>query len=97
MKILDKKFMAGETRYEVITETTYKTTRSKLHPREFLWAPNLCDCPRLRIGKSYVIMGFAQRHLERQSKLLVTPSAYVRRFSDKQHQRMLTMQEYVKC
>jgi hypothetical protein len=97
MKIVDKTSVEGQTRYQVKTEFTYKARRTALLKREFLWAPNLCDCPRLRVGRSYVIMGFTQRHLERQSKLIVTPSAYVRRYYKKQHERMLALKDYVKC
>ncbi|KAK7492634.1 hypothetical protein BaRGS_00016113, partial [Batillaria attramentaria] len=91
-----KAYVGGETRYDVTIFRSYKS-RMKLLDREFLWAPNLCNCPRLRPRKSYVIMGFMERHLDRELKLIVTPTAYVRRFSPKQHQRMLKLEERVKC
>jgi len=96
MMINRKRYVGGETRYDVTILKSYKA-RMQLLSREYLWAPNLCDCPKLRVRRSYVIMGFMQRHLDRELKLIVTPTAYVRRFSPKQHGRMLKLQEYVKC
>nr|KAG5703708.1 hypothetical protein BaRGS_022997 [Batillaria attramentaria] len=58
-----KAYVGGETRYDVTIFRSYKS-RMKLLDREFLWAPNLCNCPRLRPRKSYVIMGFMERHLD---------------------------------
>ena len=96
MKINRRKYIAGETRYEVDILTTYKAQIPLLR-REFIWAPNLCDCPRLRTRKTYVIMGFVQRHQDRELKLIVNPWAYVRRYSRKQNSRMLKLQSIVKC
>ncbi|XP_076465966.1 ADAMTS-like protein 5 [Babylonia areolata] len=96
MMINGKRYVNGETRYDVTIMKSYKA-RMQLLSREYLWAPNLCDCPRLRTRRSYVIMGFMQRHLDRELKLIVTPTAYVRRYSAKQHKRMLKLKDFVKC
>ena len=96
MMINGKRYIRGETRYDVTIMKTYKA-RMQLLTREYLWAPNLCNCPRLRPRKTYVIMGFMQRHLDRQLKLIVTPTAFVRRYSAKHHKRMLRLQQTVKC
>ena len=62
MMINRKRYVGGETRYDVTILKSYKA-RMQLLSREYLWAPNLCDCPKLRVRRSYVIMGFMQRPL----------------------------------
>ena len=79
----------------ISTLQVYKS-QIKLLRREYLWAPNQCGCPRLRVRRNYVIMGFVLRHQDRELKLIVTQYAYVRRYSPKQEKRMQKLQEYVK-
>lgn len=65
-KVLGKLYSGEETRYDVQIIHTYRN-RFRLEHREFLWVPNLCDCPDLQVGRQYVLM--VRRHINYERTL----------------------------
>uniref|UniRef100_H3DN60 ADAMTS like 5 n=1 Tax=Tetraodon nigroviridis TaxID=99883 RepID=H3DN60_TETNG len=65
-RIVGKVYRGEETRYDVQVIHTYRNS-FRLEHREFLWAPNLCDCPRLETGKQYILM--VRRHINYERTL----------------------------
>ncbi|XP_058237887.1 ADAMTS-like protein 5 isoform X4 [Hemibagrus wyckioides] len=65
-KILGKVYLGEETRYDVQIIHTYRN-RFHLERREYLWAPNRCDCPALEDGYQYVLM--VRRHVNHEQTL----------------------------
>ncbi|KAI4876160.1 hypothetical protein NFI96_017589, partial [Prochilodus magdalenae] len=65
-KILGKIYIGVETRYDVQIIHTYRN-RFRLEHREYLWAPNKCDCPPLEEGYQYVLM--VRRHINYEHTL----------------------------
>ncbi|XP_008335324.1 ADAMTS-like protein 5 isoform X1 [Cynoglossus semilaevis] len=76
-KVLDKLYRGEETRYDVQIIHTYRN-RFRLVHREFLWVPNVCDCPRLEEGKQYIFM--VRRHINYEqtlNRILLDELSYV--------------------
>ncbi|KAF7656653.1 hypothetical protein LDENG_00038110 [Lucifuga dentata] len=76
-KVLGKLYRGEETRYDVQIIHTYRN-RFRLEHREFLWAPNVCDCPRVEEGKQYVLM--VRRHINYErtlNRILLEEESYV--------------------
>lgn len=65
-KILGKVYVGMETRYDVQIIHAYRN-RFRLERREYLWAPNRCDCPALEEGYQYVLM--VRRHINHEHTL----------------------------
>ncbi|KAM9493969.1 ADAMTS-like protein 5 isoform 1-T2 [Clarias gariepinus] len=65
-KILGKVYVGEETRYDVQIIHTYRN-RFRLERREYIWAPNRCDCPALEEGYQYVLM--VRRHVNHEHTL----------------------------
>ncbi|XP_029000548.1 ADAMTS-like protein 5 [Betta splendens] len=65
-RIVGKLYRGEETRYDVQIVHTYRN-RFRLEHREFLWVPNVCDCPQLEEGKQYVLM--VRRHINYEHTL----------------------------
>lgn len=65
-KILGKTYVGQETRYDVQIIHTYRN-RFRLERREYMWAPNRCDCPSLDEGHQYVLM--VRRHINYEHTL----------------------------
>uniref|UniRef100_A0A669CSV1 ADAMTS like 5 n=1 Tax=Oreochromis niloticus TaxID=8128 RepID=A0A669CSV1_ORENI len=65
-RVLSKLQRGEETRYDVQIIHTYRN-RFRLEHREFLWVPNVCDCPNLEVGKQYIFM--ARRHINYERTL----------------------------
>uniref|UniRef100_A0A8C7LE89 ADAMTS like 5 n=1 Tax=Oncorhynchus kisutch TaxID=8019 RepID=A0A8C7LE89_ONCKI len=61
-----KLYRGEETRYDVQIIHTYHN-RFRLEHREFLWVPNVCDCPSLEEGRQYVLM--VRRHINNEQTL----------------------------
>lgn len=66
VKVLTKLHRGEETRYDVQIIHTYRN-RFRLEHREFLWVPNVCDCPNLEEGRQYVLM--VRRHINYEHTL----------------------------
>lgn len=76
-KVLEKVYHGEETRYDVQIIHTYRN-RYRLEHREFLWAPNKCDCPFLEKGHQYVLM--LRRHINYENtlnRILLEEDSYV--------------------
>ncbi|KAM9422388.1 ADAMTS-like protein 5 isoform 3-T3 [Salvelinus alpinus] len=65
-KVMSKLYRGEETRYDVQIIHTYHN-RFRLEHREFLWVPNVCDCPPLEEGRQYVLM--VRRHINNEQTL----------------------------
>ncbi|XP_066511174.1 ADAMTS-like protein 5 [Hoplias malabaricus] len=65
-KVLGKTYIGVETRYDVQIIHTYRN-RFRLEHREYIWAPNKCDCPPLEEGYQYVLM--VRRHINYEQTL----------------------------
>ncbi|GIY97469.1 papilin [Caerostris extrusa] len=86
--VVGYEFMQGETRYELEVKQSFKNNFSLL-PREYVWSPDTCRCPKLRTGKEYVIMGKSDHtYKKRESRLLVDKTCFVRTFNLKYARRL---------
>uniref|UniRef100_A0A674MHI9 ADAMTS like 5 n=1 Tax=Takifugu rubripes TaxID=31033 RepID=A0A674MHI9_TAKRU len=65
-KVVGKLYRGEETRYDVQVIHTYRNS-FRLEHREFIWAPNLCDCPHLEVGRQYILM--VRRHINYEHTL----------------------------
>lgn len=87
-EVIGYEFLHGETRYELEVRQTFKNTLSLL-TREYVWSPDTCRCPKLRVGKEYVIMGrIDNNYRKRESRLLVDKTCFVRTFNLKYARRL---------
>ncbi|KAE8277806.1 ADAMTS-like protein 4 [Larimichthys crocea] len=75
-KVLGKLYRGKETRYDVQIIHTYRNG-FRLEHREFLWAPNVCDCPHME-GRQYIMM--VRRHINYEhtlNRILMEEDSYV--------------------
>lgn len=93
-RIVGKVYRGEETRYDVQVIHTYRNS-FRLEHREFIWAPNLCDCPHLETGKHYILM--VRRHINYErtlNRILLEEDSYVAPYRPRedellrQHQRL---------
>uniref|UniRef100_A0A3Q3JJ49 NTR domain-containing protein n=1 Tax=Monopterus albus TaxID=43700 RepID=A0A3Q3JJ49_MONAL len=76
-RVLRKLYTGEETRYDIQIIHTYRN-RFRLEHREFLWVPNVCDCPHLEEGRQYVLM--VRRHINYErtlNRILLEEESYV--------------------
>lgn len=76
-KVLGKLYRGKETRYDVQIIHTYRNG-FRLEHREFLWAPNVCDCPHMEEGRQYIMM--VRRHINYEhtlNRILMEEDSYV--------------------
>lgn len=76
-RVLGKLHRGEETRYDVQILHTYRNS-FRLEHREFLWVPNVCDCPNLEQGKQYMLM--VRRHINYEhtlNRILLEEDSYV--------------------
>ncbi|XP_061620818.1 ADAMTS-like protein 5 [Phyllopteryx taeniolatus] len=76
-RVLGKLYRGEETRYDVQILHTYRNG-FRLEHREFLWVPNVCDCPNLEKGKQYILM--VRRHINYEhtlNRILLEEDSYV--------------------
>ncbi|XP_034743814.1 ADAMTS-like protein 5 [Etheostoma cragini] len=76
-RVLGKLYRGEETRYDVQIIHTYRNG-FRLEHREFLWVPNVCDCPHLEEGKQYILM--VRRHINYEhtlNRILLEEESYV--------------------
>ncbi|GFR06974.1 ADAMTS-like protein 5, partial [Trichonephila clavata] len=86
--VIGYEFLQGETRYELEVRQSFKNTFSLL-PKEYVWSPDTCRCPKLRPGKEYIIMGKSDHtYKKRESRLLVDKTCFVRTFNLKYARRL---------
>lgn len=76
-RVFGKLYRGEDTRYDVQIIHTYRN-RFRLEHREFLWVPNLCNCPNLEVGKQYILM--VRRHINYEhtlNRILLEEESYV--------------------
>ncbi|XP_032802811.2 ADAMTS-like protein 5 [Petromyzon marinus] len=79
-KVLGKKTMGLETRYEVQVTRTYKSD-FPLTTREYVWVPNVCECPRVLEHREYVFMARRHVNFERTlNRILLEHDSFLRLF-----------------
>lgn len=88
VEVVNSEVVAGELRYEVLVHQSYKNTVPLLH-KEFLWIPDPCQCPRLRLGLTYLVMGTTDNTKGREVRLVLPRHSYVRRFKARNLARIL--------
>ncbi|PIK47406.1 putative ADAMTS-like protein 5 [Apostichopus japonicus] len=67
---LDRVVGTNMTRYDVQILQTF-TNNVMLFSREYIWVPNVCQCPRLKIGRDYLIMGDRVQSANTRENLLM--------------------------
>ncbi|KAM6460605.1 ADAMTS-like protein 5 isoform 4-T4 [Liasis olivaceus] len=83
-RILSKRYVGSETRYDVQVQRTYRN-RFPLLPREYVWVPDACDCPPLLEQREYLLM--ARRHVNYEhtlDRLLLQRGGYARPWSPRE-------------
>ncbi|CAN7942577.1 unnamed protein product, partial [Ixodes hexagonus] len=92
--VLSLEHLDGSLRYDVGISESYRNLVD-LQQREFFWVPDAgCPCPRLRVGRDYVIT--AQAHndlLNKESKLVVDNTSFVRRFTERRRKQLEKLRE----
>uniref|UniRef100_A0A8C5LWX8 NTR domain-containing protein n=1 Tax=Leptobrachium leishanense TaxID=445787 RepID=A0A8C5LWX8_9ANUR len=87
-KILSRRLMGQETRYEIQLKYVYKNKFPMVH-REYIWVSNICDCPELKEQKEYVLM--ATRHVNYEqtlNRILLSVNSYVKPWSPYEDQQL---------
>ena len=68
---MDIQPIGEDTRYEMRIHRTYRADFDMLS-LEYLWAPTLCPCPKMEVGREYIVVGdMASRPGRRESRLQV--------------------------
>lgn len=83
-RIISKKIVGKETRYDVQVVMTYKNNFPILR-REYMWVPNTCDCPILLEKREYILM--ARRHVNYEhtlNRILLETHSFVRPYRPKE-------------
>ncbi|CAH1797537.1 unnamed protein product [Owenia fusiformis] len=79
----------NETQIDFEVKQSYRNTIHILH-REFIWVTNVCNCPKLRAGQDYVIMGKSVIR-NREGRLELESNSYVRKYNQKEGSRLEKM------
>ncbi|XP_077514040.1 ADAMTS-like protein 5 [Amblyomma americanum] len=92
--VLSVEVVEGSLRYDVAISESYRNLLD-LQQREYLWAPDRrCACPRLRVGREYVVMAREQRNFaNKESKLVVDSKSFVRRFTDRRRRQLTRLRK----
>lgn len=87
--VLSAERVEGSLRYDVLVAESYRNILDLKH-REYLWAADSrCACPRLHVGREYVVMAREQRDfVNKESKLVVDSKSFVRRFTDRRSRQL---------
>ncbi|ROT79811.1 putative ADAMTS-like protein 5-like [Penaeus vannamei] len=88
VEVINSEPVGGERRYEVLVHQSYKNTVPLLH-KEFLWVDNNCLCPKMRHGRSYLVMGSTEVTRGREVRLVLRNGSYVRRYTPRNLARIL--------
>uniref|UniRef100_A0A8D0BJ17 NTR domain-containing protein n=1 Tax=Salvator merianae TaxID=96440 RepID=A0A8D0BJ17_SALMN len=83
-RILSRRYLGLETRYDVQVKHTYRNRFPLVH-REYVWVSNTCDCPLLTERREYVLM--ARRHVNYEhtlNRILLQRSSYARPWSPRE-------------
>ncbi|XP_026544411.1 ADAMTS-like protein 5 [Notechis scutatus] len=83
-RILSKRYVGSETRYDVQVQQTYRN-RFPLRSREYVWVPNTCDCPHLLERREYLFMARNHVNFEQTlNRLLLQRDGYARPWSPRE-------------
>nr|XP_042717857.1 ADAMTS-like protein 5 isoform X3 [Chrysemys picta bellii] len=85
-RILAKRPIGQETRYDVQVKHTYRNRFPLVH-REYVWVSNACDCPQLLERREYLLM--ARRHVNYEhtlNRILLQRGSYARPWSPREDQ-----------
>lgn len=83
-RILSKRYVGSETRYDVQVQQTYRN-RFPLRSREYVWVPNTCDCPHLLERREYLLMARNHVNFEQTlNRLLLQRGDYARPWSPRE-------------
>ncbi|XP_064608825.1 ADAMTS-like protein 5 [Liolophura sinensis] len=96
VQVTDYYHTKNETRYDVRIIKSYKNDIPLLS-REYVWVPYKCRCPKLKIGKEYVIMGRTSIVKERQLRLTIDYKSYVRNYNQKIDNKLEYFRKKKKC
>lgn len=88
VEVMNSDPVGGERRYEVLVHQSYKNTVPLLH-KEFLWVDNDCLCPKMRNGRSYLVMGLTEVRRGREVRLVLGNGSYVRRYNSRNLAKIL--------
>uniref|UniRef100_F6TKV8 ADAMTS like 5 n=1 Tax=Ornithorhynchus anatinus TaxID=9258 RepID=F6TKV8_ORNAN len=83
-RVLARRQVGQETRYDVQVEHTYKNLYP-LERREYLWGPGVCPCPLLTERREYLLT--ARRHVNYEgtlNRLLLPRAGYARPWSPRE-------------
>ncbi|XP_053143814.1 ADAMTS-like protein 5 [Hemicordylus capensis] len=83
-RILTKRYIGLETRYDVQVKHTYRNRFPIVH-REYVWVSNTCDCPLLAEQREYVLM--ARRHVNYEhtlNRILLQHGSYAHPWSPRE-------------
>lgn len=92
-KVLEKVYHGQETRYDVQIIHTYRN-RYRMEHREFLWAPNKCDCPHIEVGHQYVLM--LRRHINYErtlNRILLEEDSYAQPYRAREDSLLRPLEE----
>lgn len=92
-KVLEKVYQGQETRFDVQIIHTYRN-RYRMEHREFLWAPNKCDCPYLEVGHQYILM--LRRHINYErtlNRILLEEDSYVQPYRAREDSLLRPLEE----
>ncbi|GFS89646.1 NTR domain-containing protein [Trichonephila clavipes] len=78
-------------RFELEVVRSYKN-KVPIVSREYVWTLDNCHCPKLRIGKEYIVMGHSRiAGGRRESRLIVDSNSFIRKYSEKRARTMLRL------
>lgn len=93
-RILGKRVVGSETRYDVQVKETYKNLYPIVH-REYVWVPNACDCPYILVKREYIMM--ARRHVNFEqtlNRILLEHNSFVRLWQPREDLMMRGLDKY---
>ncbi|XP_042899138.2 ADAMTS-like protein 5 [Parasteatoda tepidariorum] len=78
-------------RFEIEVTRSFKN-KIPIMPREYIWSPSHCQCPKLGLGKKLIIMGNMKTvGNQRESRLVVDDNSFVRKYTHKRARTMLRL------
>ncbi|XP_068127327.1 ADAMTS-like protein 5 isoform X1 [Hyperolius riggenbachi] len=88
-KILEKRKIGQETRYDIHVKQVYKKKFPLVH-REHIWVSDTCDCPRLQNQQEYIMMLLKQLNKDEfnLNRILLSADSYVRLWSQHEDQQI---------
>ncbi|XP_075061602.1 ADAMTS-like protein 5 isoform X2 [Mixophyes fleayi] len=87
-KILGRRIMGQEIRYDLHVKHVYKNKFPLVH-REYIWVANKCNCPELQDRQEYIMMPSRHVNYERTlNRILLSINSYVRPWSQHEDQQM---------